>query len=133
MDLEQYFAVPANRERVLSIVSRVLLALEPSGAELELGHLEPLIDLAVKDEVIVADRWDVAGRFGNADLLGPLIVPLVVQAVRRSGEGAAAVTLEEVKSMVRRTRSPRGLRMFREIEQATNKALESFGEARHAV
>lgn len=63
MNLEQYFSVPANRERVLSIVSRVLLALEPSGAELELGYLKCLIDLAVKAEVIVADRWDVAGRF----------------------------------------------------------------------
>jgi hypothetical protein len=124
---ERYLSVPANRELVRSIVSRVLLELEPSGAELELGYLEPLIDLAAKDEVIVADLWNEAGRFGNADLLGPIVVPLVLQALAHDKPG---LRREEVKRAIRNARSSQGVRRLDEIEEAINKLLKELGSTK---
>jgi hypothetical protein len=123
MDLVGFLSVLDNRELVRSITSRVLLALEPSGAELQLGYLEPLIDLAARDEVVVADLWDEAGRFGSADLLGPVVVPLVLWSL---AQNKPVVTREEVKRAVRRARSPQGMRRLGELEQTINAALEEF-------
>jgi hypothetical protein len=121
MDGQQYIALPANRELVRSIASRVLLELEPSGVELQLGYLEPLIDSAAKAEVIVADLWDEAGRFGNVDLLGPVVVPLVLEALAK---GRTELTREEVKRAIRNARSSQGARRVDEIGHAINKALK---------
>jgi hypothetical protein len=127
VDVAMYVSVPANRELVKSIASRILLELEPSGVELQLGYLEPLIDLAAKNEVIVADLWDEAGRFGNADLLGPVVVPLVLQALAQNEDLSAIITREDVKRIVLRVRSPQGRRRVEEIEQAINAALSGLG------
>lgn len=126
MDAQQYIALPANRELVKSVASRVLLALEPSGVELQLGYLEPLIDLAAKAEMIVADLWDEAGRFGNIELLGPIVVPLVLDALVK---GRTAVRREDVKRVIRNARSSQGVRRIDEIGHAMNKALK---DVRHA-
>jgi hypothetical protein len=132
---KDYMSLQKNRELVKSIAVRVMRELEPSGTELMLGYLEPLIDLAAKNEVIVMDRWDEAGRFGNADLLGPVVVPLLVQAL---AEGNSKVTREDVRYAVVRVRSSQGRRRLMAIEQAINAALEGLGkiqepgEARYA-
>jgi hypothetical protein len=126
---ELYLSVPANRELVRSVVSRVLLMLEPSGTELKLGYLEPLIDLAAKNEVIVADLWDEAGRFGSADLLGPVVVPLVLQALAATNSGMVTISREDIKRMVLRVRSPQARRRVGEIEQAIKAALSGVRSA----
>jgi hypothetical protein len=126
VDAELYLSVPANRELVKSIASRVLLELEPSGVELDLGFLEPLIDLAVNDGVIVADAWDVAGRFGNVSLLGPIVVPLVLQVLR---EGRCQVERKDLKRAVSRALSSHGRRRLLEIEKAINAVLAELGPA----
>lgn len=123
MDVAMYVSVPANRELVKSITSRVLLELEPSGVELQLGYLEPLIDLTAKGELIVADLWDEAGRFGNVDLLGPVVVPLVLEALVR---GRTAVTRGEVKRAIRNVRSSRGVDRIDEIEQVINRFVSRY-------
>jgi hypothetical protein len=133
MNQELDVSRPDHQLLVQSIVSRVLLILEPSGAELELGYIQPLIELASKNEVIEADLWDEAGRFGNADLLGPLVVPLVVFALASANGRRAAVTSEDVKRMVLRIRSSQGRRRMQEIEQAINTALAASVSSTPAV
>lgn len=131
MDLQEFVAVPANRERIRSVATLVLLELEPGGAELKLGYMEPLIDLAALDEVILMDRWDVAGRFGSTDLLGPMVIYLVVQALAR---GNQSIAREEIKKVVLRARSGEGSRRIGEIERAVNRVLElrQTRDERHA-
>jgi hypothetical protein len=123
MHVGEFLAVPTNREAVRVVALRVLNKLEPSGAEVELGYLEPLIDMVARDEVATLDLWDEAGRFGTVDLLVPLIAPLVAQALARAEGGIASVTVEDVKRMVLRVRSPQGRRRLREIERELNAAL----------
>lgn len=123
MEVGEFLAVPANREAVRAVAVKALAKLEPSGTEVELGYLEPLIDMASLDEVVTMDLWDEAGRFGTVDLLVPLVVPLVAQALARAEGGTAAVTVEDVKRMVLRVRSPQGRRRLREIEKELNTAL----------
>ena len=137
MDVGEFLAVPANREAVRAVALKALAKLAPG--EAELGYLEPLIDKAARDEVVAIDPWDEAGRFGSVDLLIPMVVPLVLQALARTEGGTAAVTVEDVKRMVLRVRSPQGRRRLREIEQELNAALlehgsgEGPGEGRRAV
>ena len=121
MDAQQYIAIPANYELVKSVASRVLLELEPSGSELQLGYLEPLIELAAKGQVIAADLWNEAGRFGNADLLGPVVVPLLLAALAHD---KLSLTRTEIKHVVRAARSSQGVRRLDEIEQTVNKVLK---------
>ncbi|HEV7505347.1 MAG TPA: hypothetical protein VGS07_10580 [Thermoanaerobaculia bacterium] len=138
MDVGEFLAVPANREAVRAVALKALTKLEPSGAEVALGYLEPLIDMAARGEVVTMDLWDEAGRFGTVDLLVPLVAPLVAQALARAGGGIASVTVEDVKRMVLRVRSPQGRRRLREIEGELNAAFvehgngEGPGEGLHA-
>ncbi|HEY2289854.1 MAG TPA: hypothetical protein VGM86_04045 [Thermoanaerobaculia bacterium] len=121
MELKEFVASPKNRELVRDAVTRAFQELEPSGIELQLGYLEPLIDLAARDEVITTDRWEEAGRFGNADLIGPILVPLVLEALALN---KAEISREDVKRAVMRARSPQGRSRLVEIERAVNLALD---------
>jgi hypothetical protein len=125
MDVGEFLAVPANRVAVRAVALKVLAKLAPG--ETELGYLEPLIDKAARDEVVPLDPWDEAGRFGSVDLLIPMVVPLVLQALARAEGGTAAVTVEDVKRMVLRVRSPQGRRRLREIEKELNAAFVEHG------
>lgn len=122
MDLKEFVAAPKNRELVRAAVTRAFQDLEPSGIELQLGYLEPLIDLAARDEVIAMDRWEEAGRFGNADLIGPILVPLIAEALALS---KGKISREDVKRAVMRARSPQGRNRLVEIERAVNLALDA--------
>src|SRR5215213_4378495 len=124
MDVGEFLSDPAHREAVRALVGRVLREIEPVEAEVALEYVDPLLDLAAKDEVAVVDLWDEPGRFGNADLLVHLIVPLIAKTMARSaGGGAAVVTRGEVKEMIVRVRSPRGRRRLDDLERVINAAL----------
>ena len=124
MDVGEFLSDPAHRETVRALVGRVLREIEPVEAEVALEYVDPLLDLAAKDEVAVVDLWDEPGRFGNAALLVPLIVPLVARAMaRREGLGAASVTQSEVKGMIVRLRSSQGRRLLDDLERVINAAL----------
>ena len=135
MDVGQFLSIPENREAVKAIVARVLAEIEPVEAEVTACYVEPLLDLAGRGEVVAVDLWDEPGRFGNADLLVNLVVPLVANAVARAGSGGVVVSRHEVKSMIVRLRSPRGRRHLEELERAINSALaESItGQEAHRV
>jgi hypothetical protein len=136
MDVAEFLSNPGHREAVRALVERVLKEIEPVEAEVALEYVDPLLDLAAKDEVVVVDLWNEPGRFGNADLLVRLIVPLIAKTMARSaGGGAAAVTRGEVKSMIVRVRSSRGRRRLDDLERVINAALTedvSRGESRRA-
>lgn len=129
MDVGQFLSIPENREAVKSIAARVLAEVAPVEAEVAACYIEPLLDFAGRNEVVMVDLWDEPGRFGNLDLLVPLIVPLIATAMARAGEGkGASVTREELKAMIVRTRSTQGRRRMEELGRVINAAL-----ARHAL
>jgi hypothetical protein len=123
-DLGQFLSVPENREAVRSIVVRALRAIEPGEAEVALRYMEPLIDLVGRDEVMTADLWEEPGRSGRAELLLPLLVPLISMALARAAAGGpVSVTREELKAMIVRTHSSTDRRQRDDIERALNAAL----------
>jgi hypothetical protein len=124
MDVGEFLAIPENRNAVKAIVARVLAEVEPVEAEMAACYIEPLLDFAGREEVVTVDLWDEPGRFGNLDLLVPLIVPLIATAMARAGEGtSASITREELKAMIVRTRSTQGRRRMEELGRVINAAL----------
>lgn len=124
IDMENFLSIPENRQAVRSIVVQVLRTIEPAEAEVTLGHMDPLIDLAGRDEVVTEDWWVEPGRFGGPTLLLILLVPLVSKALARAAAGGPiAVTQEELKAMIVRTHSLADRRRRDDIERAVNAAL----------
>ena len=123
LDMSQFLSVPENREAVRSIVVRALRAIEPVET-VALRSIDPLIDLARRDEVMTTDLWEEPGRSGKAELLLPLLVPLVSMALARAAAGGpVSVTQGELKAMIVRTHSPTDRRQRDDIEKALNSAL----------
>ncbi len=142
-----------RREDVRKISLAVLRELAPEEVEVALGYLDPLIEMAVDDELVRIDNADHAGGFGPADVLFVSVVPAVVRMLAHVGATAVTEPLPssseidealrraagEIESIVRRIGSQRAItgiaELLRTLHEVTRRHLtvESRGVSPRGV
>jgi len=81
MKNELFLSSPENRAAVKIISQRVLAEVEPDELGKAARFIEPLMDMAARDEVVVRDPAHQAGGFGSADLIVSVVIPTIVTAL----------------------------------------------------
>lgn len=147
MEATRFLSVPENRTAVQVISQQVLAEVEPDEVEVSTGFIEPLIDMAVRGEIVTVDTSDEAGGFGGADLMVAVVVPIVVavlsklladlggvgiedlkKKLKRDKEAKAfiKITVGDIEAVVSRTKSPGGKKKIKALAKAVNAALLEY-------
>jgi hypothetical protein len=137
MNDEQFLSSPKNRAAVEALSLQVLAEVEPDELEIATRFIGPLIDMAVRDEVVIYDPAHQAGGFGSADLMTSVIVPTIVSALRNLCSKLAGIDTQKTKSkedldkliktevekateeMIRRTHSSKAKRKSKALKHTT--------------
>lgn len=130
--LTEFLATPANLAAIRDIVLQVQREIAPEEVAVTSSYVDPLIDLAARGELPMADLSREAFGFGAADLLLLPIVSAVVgvlQARIEAGKASSSRELwegvgeAEVQPLVLRTKSPRGLQVVAQLTRSIRRAF----------